>query len=71
MEAAAKMVDEAAEEFSDVFVSLIKECSKEEFEEFISTNDEFFEEDITIRLIAIQLFCSTHDCNALALKIEI
>lgn len=71
IEAATKMVDEAAGEFSDVFISLISECSKEEFEEFISTDDEFFEEDVTIKLMAIRLFCSTHDCNALDLRIKI
>lgn len=71
IEAAAKMIDEAAEEFSDVYASLISECSREEFEEFIQSNDEFFEEDANIRLMSIMLFCSTHNCNALTLKIKI
>ena len=67
IEAAAKMADEAAKEFAKVYESLIEQSSEEEFKEFIQ-DEEFFEDDIDLKLLTIVMFCKSHDVDLLALK---
>lgn len=68
IEAAKKMADEAAKEFAEVYESLIKQSSEEEFKEFIQNEEEFFEGDIDLKLLTIVMFCESHNIDLLALK---
>ena len=69
IEAAAKMADEAAKEFAEVYESLIKQSSEEEFKEFIQ-DKEFFKDDFELKLLTIVMFCESHDVDMMALKLN-
>ena len=59
MDQAAKMVNDAAEEFVDTIESLVKDASEEDVKAFMNVKDEMI--DLEDKMAVIAAFAENHD----------